>query len=49
MGSEEVMSCFDGVVKKGFIELLELKKKKKNLSCNLQTAVGNITTSIYYF
>lgn len=48
MGSEEVMSCFDGVVKKGFIELLELKKNK-NLSCNLQTAVGNITTTIYYF
>lgn len=44
MGSEEVMSCFDGVVKKGFIELLELI-----YSCNLQTAVGNITTTIYYF
>lgn len=28
MGSDEVMCYFDGVIKKGFIELLELKKIK---------------------
>lgn len=32
MGLEKVMSYFDGVIKKGFIELLELKKKIKTLA-----------------